>query len=85
MSSSAFRNPVRSCDWFCDESLLHLALDSSYTGVWSWNRQTDELICSRNGHALLGYAEGEVGNCRADWLALIFPEDIPKVRIAIGS
>lgn len=85
MSPSTYRNPVRLRAWFCEGSLWHLALDSSNTGVWSWDRQTDELICSRNGHALLGYAEGEVGNCRADWLALIFPEDLPKVLDAIDS
>lgn len=83
MGSSSLRNSVHFRERCCEESLWHLALDSSNTGVWSWDCRTDELICSPNGYALLGYAEGEVGRYRADWLALVSPADLPGVLAAM--
>ena len=85
MNKPAFIDPSCFREWRCDESLWQLALDSSNASVWFWDCQTDALSCSRNGLALLGYADGEIGRCRADWVALVCPADLPDVRAALEN
>jgi PAS domain S-box-containing protein len=58
------------------EARWQFALEGAGDGVWDWDIEHDRVYYSRVGHAVLGYAEGEVGTRIGDWSALIHPDDL---------
>ena len=63
-----------------EKDRLSLALDNRHDGLWDWDLRNDQFFLSELWKRGLGYAEGELGNSRADWEALIHPEDVVSVR-----
>lgn len=57
------------------EARWSFALEGAGDGVWDWNLQTGEVVLSKAGKAMFGYAENEIGNNIADWNARLNPED----------
>lgn len=59
---------------------LSLALDNRHDGVWDWDLRNRQFFLSELWKRGLGYAEGELGNSREEWEALIHPDDLAVVR-----
>ncbi|MES2353013.1 MAG: PAS domain-containing protein [Pseudomonadota bacterium] len=64
---------------------LDLALEGSGDGVWDWNPQTNELICSKRVNEILGYSEQDVCDRYSDWEKRIHAEDLPIIRSALNA
>jgi diguanylate cyclase (GGDEF)-like protein/PAS domain S-box-containing protein len=67
------------------EERYALALEGSGEGLWDWDVAARRLSPSPRMMALLGYAEGEVGDDPSEWLARIHPEDVEHVRTVLGA
>jgi two-component system, sensor histidine kinase and response regulator len=63
-----------------EKDRLSLALDNRHDGLWDWDLRSGQFFLSESWKRGLGYAEGELGNRREDWEALIHPEDVEGVR-----
>ena len=50
-------------------------LESTQTGVWDWNAQTNKVYFSPAWKAMLGYADDEIGDGLEEWDSRIHPED----------
>ncbi|WP_293132325.1 PAS domain S-box protein [Microcoleus sp. bin38.metabat.b11b12b14.051] len=55
---------------------LQLALWGSDSGMWDWNRVTDEMYFSHEYSALLGYEAGELQTTASALSQLVHPEDL---------
>lgn len=66
---------------------LELALDSSGTGTWDWNMQTNEVIFSqKHWKALVGYGADEtVANAVTEWEGRVHPEDQAQLQADIAK
>ncbi|MEA5448236.1 PAS domain-containing protein [Leptolyngbya sp. CCNP1308] len=66
---------------------LELALDSSGTGTWDWNMQTNEVIFSQqHWKALVGYGADEtVANAVTEWEGRVHPEDQAQLEADIAK
>ncbi|MDP5240033.1 response regulator [Uliginosibacterium sp. 31-16] len=63
-----------------EKDRLSLALDNRHDGLWDWDLRSGQFFLSELWTRGLGYSEGEFGNTRADWEAMIHPEDVAAVR-----
>ncbi|MDQ5911117.1 MAG: two-component system, sensor histidine kinase and response regulator [Pseudomonadota bacterium] len=61
------------------------AVRGTSDGLWDWDLQTDKGYLSPRYKALLGYAEEELEGRRDVFEALIHPDDLPKVHIAVQA
>lgn len=52
-----------------------MAIDNAGHGVWDWNMDTGKVYYSPTWKAMLGYAEGEIGDSLEEWLDRVQPED----------
>ncbi|WP_420127050.1 putative bifunctional diguanylate cyclase/phosphodiesterase [Longimicrobium sp.] len=66
------------------EERYALALEGASEGLWDWDIGARRLSPSPRLMALLGYAEGEVGNDPAEWLDRIHPEDVEHMRTVLA-
>jgi len=64
---------------------LDLALEGSGDGVWDWNPQSNELICSRRLKEILGYSEDDFFDYSENWEQRIHPEDLPAMLSALNA
>lgn len=54
-------------------------------GLLEWDLRTDAISISPQYAELLGYAAAEVGPSRAEWEALVHPDDLPAVKAAVAA
>ncbi len=66
---------------------LELALQSSSTGTWDWNMQTNEIVYSQNPwKEIAGYGADETAdNTLAEWANRIHPEDQAQLDADIAK
>ncbi|MBE9110930.1 PAS domain S-box protein [Nodosilinea sp. LEGE 07298] len=66
---------------------LELALDSSGTGIWDWNMQTNEVIFSqKHWKALVGYGTDEtVTDTVIEWESRVHPDDQAQLEADIAK
>jgi diguanylate cyclase (GGDEF)-like protein/PAS domain S-box-containing protein len=57
-----------------------LAVEGANDGLWDWDLVAGSLYLSPRAHALLGYAEGELGDDPEAWLDRVHPDDAERVR-----
>jgi PAS domain S-box-containing protein len=62
-----------------NEARLKLAMLTGRIGLQVWNHATKELYISPEWKQLLGYEDHEIENRAEAWLALVHPEDRPRV------
>lgn len=63
----------------CSEERLTLALSAVGDGVWDWQVDTGEVLVSEGFARLLGSPLTELGNCLADLLGFVHPDDKPQL------
>ena len=68
--SEAFENALQ-----LSEERFALAVIGSNDGLWDWNVNTGEMYLSPRSKELAGYADNEVENTPAAFLALLHPDD----------
>jgi len=57
------------------------AISAAKEGIWDWpDVNSDQMWWSPNCYRLLGYEPGEVPATYSQWLRLIHPDDLPRVR-----
>ena len=62
------------------QNRLELAQQAGKLGTFEWDIQTDRVTWSIELETLYGVAPGSFGNSNINWLAIIHPEDRPKIR-----
>jgi len=65
------------------EERWKFALEGAGDGVWDYDEDTRTVFYSPRWKEMLGYAEHEVGNTRAEWLRRVHPQDKAHVLAAI--
>lgn len=68
-----------------NQERLDLAMKAARMGSWDWNIQTGEVHWSKNLEDLFGMAPGSFDGRYETVLAMIHPEDLPRVEQAIHS
>ena len=64
---------------------LQLALEATETGVWEWDRETDEVTWSETLERLMGLDPGEFEGTLDAFIDRMHPEDRPAVREQIAQ
>lgn len=65
------------------EQRYELALRGSQDGLWEWDLGADRMRLSPRWKSMLGYAEDELGDSRAQWRACVEPQDLPALEQAL--
>ncbi|MBF0510080.1 MAG: PAS domain-containing protein [Deltaproteobacteria bacterium] len=63
------------------ETRYSLATEAGRVGMWEWKVGQEETYIDPVVKALLGYQPHEIGNTMEDWVRLIHPEDINRLRM----
>ncbi|MHA1929843.1 MAG: PAS domain S-box protein, partial [Candidatus Thorarchaeota archaeon] len=58
------------------EKRKDLALEGGNLGVWSWTKETGEMIFDQRWYHILGYEEGDIETHVNGWAKLVHPDDI---------
>src|SRR5262249_30186635 len=64
---------------------LHLTLEATRVGTWSWDQHTGKVCWSGNLEAVHGLAPGRLGGTFEAFVDSVHPEDRDKVLQAIRS
>ncbi len=62
------------------EESYALAVEGSNDGIWDWNVATDEVYYSPRWKSMTGHAAVEIGDRPEEWLDLVHPDDLGRVR-----
>ncbi|PJF22417.1 MAG: hypothetical protein CUN56_06120 [Phototrophicales bacterium] len=62
---------------------LQLALEASQVGIWNWDMVTDEAYFSPGWMTMLGYEPDEFAHTGENWMKLIHPDDVARVKQAL--
>ncbi|WP_157266790.1 PAS domain-containing protein [Azohydromonas aeria] len=65
------------------EQRYELALRGSQDGLWEWEIAGDRMRLSPRWKSMLGYAEGELADTRAQWRACVEPQDLSALEQAL--
>jgi len=72
-------------DLRASEERYALAARGSNDGLWDWNLVSNDVHWSARWKAMLGYGESELGVSLDDWLTRVHPDDLPRVKEALGA
>ena len=61
------------------EQRWSFALDSGEFSVWDWDLVSDQVVLSKLGKQMFGFAETEMGDRMADWAVRCHPDDMDRV------
>ena len=64
---------------------LNLAFDSTQTGAYEWNVETDAVYCTPSIWKLTGYDPADMPTTGQGWLNLLHGDDQPAVRAVIDA
>lgn len=67
------------------EERWRFALEGAGDGVWDWNLHTGDAVFTPRWKEMLGFAAEEIGIHADDWLSRVHPEDLPRMKEAIGA
>jgi diguanylate cyclase (GGDEF)-like protein/PAS domain S-box-containing protein len=67
------------------EERYALAARGANDGLWDWNLREDVIYFSPRWKIMLGYQEGEIGNCPKEWLDRIHVADRQRVKDEIAA
>ncbi|HLP99072.1 MAG TPA: EAL domain-containing protein [Sideroxyarcus sp.] len=61
------------------EARWSFALEGGGDCVWDWNLQTGNVVLSKGGKGMFGFAENEIGNDIREWAVRVHPEDAARL------
>lgn len=67
------------------EERYALAFRGANDGLWDWDLKRGKVFYSQRWSEMLGYAPGEFGDSADDWFALVHPEEIERLKLAIEN
>ena len=67
------------------EQRYELALRGSQDGLWEWDIAADRMRLSPRWKSMLGYAENELTDSRAQWRACVEAQDLPALEQALQA
>lgn len=67
------------------EERLRLATDASGIGIWDWDVAANHVEWTDRVYELHGLRRGEFGGRMEDFAALLYPDDLPRVKQCIES
>lgn len=67
------------------EARWSFALEGGGDCVWDWNVQSNEVLLSKGGKSMFGFADDEIGNDMSEWNARVHPDDIVSLLGRIGE
>jgi PAS domain S-box-containing protein len=67
------------------EERLSLALDAARMGSWDWNLLTHEVKWSPYHAIIFGYEPTSEQHTFTDWLARVYPEDLPRIEACMDA
>lgn len=65
-----------------------LSEEAANIAIWEWHPETDTILLSPRGRAMLGYGDSDPGDNTLQWRALVHPDDLSKslaVREEVSS
>ncbi len=62
-----------------------LAVSAGNVGVWDWNLETNEIYLDFILKAMLGYSDYDIANNPDDWYALVYKDDVLKMRTELAE
>ena len=67
------------------EERYSLAAAGANDGLWDWDLKTDRVYFSPRWKSMFGYADGDIGCSRYEWLKRVHPEDRGRVQSEIDA
>jgi diguanylate cyclase (GGDEF)-like protein/PAS domain S-box-containing protein len=67
------------------EERYALAARGANDGLWDWDLKTGGVYFSPRWKAMLGCAEGEIGNRSEDWLDRVHPDDLVHLKAQLAA
>ena len=62
-----------------------LVVEGVNDGIWDWDASTDKVFYADRCKAILGYASGDIGDSREEWMSRSHPEELEHVLQAIAD
>jgi diguanylate cyclase (GGDEF)-like protein/PAS domain S-box-containing protein len=62
-----------------------LAAQGANDGLWDWDVESGRVYYSPRWKAMLGYADGEIGDGLSEWLDRVHADDLPRLRADIDG
>ena len=63
------------------EERYALAAEGANDGLWDWDLRANRVFYGQRWKAMLGYAEGEVGQTPEEWLGRVHPDDVEQLKV----
>lgn len=76
---------IAQTELFLSEERLRLAMEATNDGLWDWNIQTGDAVCSPRYASMLGYEIGDLPESFATWTTLVHPDDALAVNATLAS
>ena len=67
------------------EERYALAFRGANDGLWDWDIQNGTVYFSERWKEMLGFGADEFGNSPDDWFALVHPEEVERLKLAVEN
>ena len=67
------------------EERYALAVDGAKDGLWDWDLKKDAIYFSARWKSMLGFQNGDITGCPAEWFNRVHPDDLPVVQLALSA
>ncbi|HEY9779630.1 MAG TPA: ATP-binding protein [Leptolyngbyaceae cyanobacterium] len=67
------------------EERFRLVLEAANDGIWDWYCTTDEVYCNDRLLEIIGVSPAEFDSSPAALMALMHPDDLPRIKAAISA
>jgi len=67
------------------EERYALAVDGAKDGLWDWDLKKDSIYFSSRWKSMLGFQNGDITGCPAEWFNRVHPDDLPVVQLALSA
>lgn len=67
------------------EERFRLVLEAANDGIWDWYCATDEVYCNDRFLEIIGVSPAEFNYSPAALMALMHPDDLPRIKAAINA
>ena len=68
-----------------DQERHLLAARAANVGIWDWDFKTNRTYFSKEWKSIIGYVDDEIGQTIHDWLELVHPSDLQRVKLELSA